>query len=249
MARIGVIDSGFGGLSFVKAYAEKSEQAHTIIYAGDNARAPYGILDVEVLYQFAVDLIDFLIVEYEVEAVIIACGTIATNVLGQLQSTYDIPIYGISQQLFQTEPTWREPVGVIATNKTVESRYFQDQFEKERIEASVIATQSFVDIVEKHHLIDKALIASALQGVHHCKMLILGCTHFPFLADAIQSVMPDVELVDPAHALLEVVDALPVSKKEVHYVTSGDVKAFQRFLETHNLPEGDVRHANFARFK
>lgn len=250
MARIGVIDSGFGGLSFVQAYAEKGSKNHTIIYAGDNARAPYGVRSIGELYQFATELIDYLKQVHCVDMVIIACGTLATNVLSQLQAHYSLPIYGISQQLFEVDCVWSEPVGVIATERTVSSQYFQECFAKRKIQSVVRSTQSFVDMVEGRKIVDTGVIKEELLDVAHCKMLILGCTHFPFLKEEIQELLPQIELVDPAISLISIVDALQSEKRRSFcYITSGDKVQFKQFIEKHNLPEGEVQYENFARIK
>lgn len=250
MARIGVIDSGYGGLSFIQAYAKIGVQNHTMIYAGDNSRAPYGVRDIETLYQFATDLIDYLICTHSVEMIVIACGTIATNILPQLQAHYTLPIYGISQQLFEKEMIWQAPVGVIATEKTVSSQYFQKRFGQLEIESTVIPTQCFVDMVEGVRASDEEQIKEVLLPVANCSMLILGCTHFPFLASSIQRCLPKVQLIDPAMALIQVVDNLQSEEKRSFlYVTSGDTGQFQQFLIQNNLPKGEVQYENFARIK
>lgn len=249
MARIGVIDSGYGGLSFVQAYANKSKQDHTIIYVGDNARAPYGVRSVEELYQFATELIDYLVQEHRVDMVVVACGTIATNVLDKLKAHYSFPIYGISQQLFEVEQMWSAPVGVIATEKTVSSHYFQNRFLEKEIEVIVTPTQSFVDIVEGRKVLDDTEFRNELVAHKDCQMLILGCTHFPFLKEAIASVLPGVKLVDPADSFIPLVDMLPASKRSFTYITSGSIEQFEQFLIKNKLPKGEIGHENFTRIE
>lgn len=249
MAKIGVIDSGYGGLSFIKAYAEFGKQNHTFVYAGDNKRAPYGVRSIDELYRFATELIDYLIMQ-QVECIVIACGTIATNLLTRLKSHYTLPIYGISQQLFEHERSWKAPVGVIATKKTVSSQYFQNYFTNLGVESIVIATQPFVGMVEKTEAISDEKVAQALERVQSCQSLILGCTHFPFLAKEIQKHLQDVELIDPALSLVEVMNQLQSeSIQTFQYVTSGKASDFEAFLIQNQLPKGVIQHEDFARIK
>lgn len=246
MARIGVIDSGYGGLSFVQAYANKSKQNHTIIYVGDNARAPYGVRSVDELFQFAKELIDNLVQQHCVDMVVVACGTIATNVLGKLQAHYSLPIYGISQQLFEIERVWNAPIGVIATEKTVSSHYFQNRFVEKDLEAIVTPTQSFVEIVEGRKVFDVVTFKAELSAVEQCQTLILGCTHFPFLKNEIAEILPNVELIDPADSFLNLIEALPSEEsRSFYYKTSGDTDHFEQFLIKNNLPKGEIVHENF----
>lgn len=251
MARIGVIDSGYGGLSVLRAYTHQRTSKHTIIYAGDNARAPYGVKTVEMLYTFSIEMIDYLIETHQVEVVILACGTLATNVLPQLQAHYpSLPIYGISQQIFTQERDWKHTVGVIATKKTVESQYFQHAFQQYDVNATVISTQVFVEMVEGRTDADMSVIQQALLSVKQCQMLILGCTHFPFLAKQIQQCLPNTQLLDPADALLSVIDGLDEDDESTFtYITSGDVKQFAQFLTMNKLPQGEIIYENFTRFK
>lgn len=250
MAKIGVIDSGYGGLSFIQAYATLGKRNHAFVYAGDNARAPYGVRSIEELYQFATELIDYLISTHHVECIVVACGTIATNLLPRLKSHYTLPIYGISQQLFEHNHKWDAPVGVIATEKTVSSQYFQSRFTNLGIESVVIPTQSFVGMVEKTEVVSEIKVTQALHDVSTCQSLILGCTHFPFLAEVIQKSLPNITLIDPALFLVEVMDQLEEEKTvSFQYITSGSTSEFERFLTQNKLPQGAIVHENFTRIK
>lgn len=250
MAKIGVIDSGYGGLSFIDAYAKFGTQNHTFIYVGDNKRAPYGVRTLRELEQFTTELIKYLIDQHQVEMIVVACGTIATNLLTILQRRYSLPIYGISQQLLENEKNWESPIGVIATEKTVSSQYFQTHFTQRGIECVVISTQEFVAMVEQRQPINQVKIAQALAPVAMCSTLILGCTHFPFLLAEIQKSLPHVSLVDPALALVEVINQQETEETTTFvYITSGRIADFQHFLVQNNLPKGEIWHEDFTCIK
>src|SRR3990167_8731425 len=88
---IGVLDSGIGGLTVVRALRRVLPQ-ESIIYIGDTARVPYGTRSQAVLERFAEELVDFLL-RYEVKAIVVACNTLSTTVLPVLKARVKVPIF------------------------------------------------------------------------------------------------------------------------------------------------------------
>lgn len=252
MASIGVIDSGFGGLSFVQSYTHYGKYNHQFLYAGDNARAPYGIKSHDELFNCGKELIDYLNAQQSLDAVVVACGTLSTNVLSELQALYDFPLIGISQQLFIQPVDWIEPVAVIATEKTVASQFFQERFQERNLKSVVIPTQKFVSYVEGVTPFTRSDVANDLKEIGEVGQIVLGCTHFPFLTNDIQATYPNAVCSDPAYYVVKTIDKQFQGEEaisNVSYFTSGHVEAFRQFLNKYHIQEGEIQHADFARIK
>jgi len=212
---IGIFDSGLGGLTVVNAMA-KALPKESFIYVGDTARVPYGDKNADTIRMYGHQIISFL-QEKGVKAVIAACGTISSNVMEDLWKEFDLPIIdvvrpGIDACLDLCKAKNKKRVGVIATEATIKSGFFQRTL-KEKNPHLVIEAKAcplFVPLIEKG-LTDNA---AAVQIVEDClkdwqhnplDVLILGCTHYPLLSPILKQVLGnDTVQVDMAVATLEV---------------------------------------------
>lgn len=203
---VGVFDSGVGGLTIAREIVRQLP-AETIIYYGDTAHVPYGSKTVEQLVAYADAIVRFL-VERGVKAIVDACNTTSAVALSYLKKKYSLPIVGV------IEPGVKEAlavtrhgnIGVIATEATIASgvhvRLLKSLEPKVKVypqacprlvplvEAGIIEGSEAREAVTKYV---KPLVKVGIDT------LILGCTHYPFLAPLIQEVAgPQVILVDPA---------------------------------------------------
>ena len=121
MHRIGVFDSGIGGLTVLRQLRRAFPQLD-MVYLGDTARVPYGGRSVETITHYAEDDVHFLL-RKDVEAIVIACGTVSSNSLDALREKFDLPIYGVieSAARLAASMTKTRSVGVIGTQATVKS--------------------------------------------------------------------------------------------------------------------------------
>jgi glutamate racemase len=209
--RIGVFDSGVGGLTVVKAIVE-ALPAQSLVFLGDTARVPYGTRGAEVITRFALELADFL-VEKDVEYLVAACNTISSTCLEALQRAYDVPVVGVVdpavREAVQTTRSGR--IGVIGTRATIGSGVYEQKIR--RLDAGIdvcsAACPLFVPLAEEGMVDSKAaeLIAKDYLSRFEGKgidVLILGCTHYPLLSRVIQKALgPDVTLVDSARPLAQ----------------------------------------------
>ena len=190
--KIGVFDSGMGGLTVLKELIETYPNAEYIYY-GDTIHLPYGQKTKEELYQYSTHIID-LFISKGVSMIVIACGTVSTNILAQLKEVYTIPIVDvISPVLSYIENEQLSKVGIFATTMTVQSGVFLREQRKENI--LEIATPEFVTLIESG--LEKTIEARKTMEYYLEKMreqkiehIILGCTHYPILK-------PDFELIYP----------------------------------------------------
>ena len=179
--RVGLFDSGIGGINVLNELIKKYPH-NQYIYYGDTKNLPYGNKSKEELMNLSINIIDFLITK-EVDIIIIACGTISSNCYNELKLKYQIPIYDIiSPTLNYLSKCPYNNIGVIATTRTIESKVF-DIPNKNILMKD---TPSFVPIIE-NNLIDTNInnIENELACFSNIDALVLGCTHYPLLKDII----------------------------------------------------------------
>ena len=203
---IGVFDSGIGGLTVVKALVEDLP-SESIIYFGDTARVPYGTKSKTTIVRFSLENVEFLL-RYGVKCIVIACNTSSSWALPTLRKYFKVPIVGVIRPgaLAAVRQTRNKRIGVIGTNATINSRAYEIAIE--RIDPTIkVFSQScplFVPLVEEGWLNGSACREIAERYLDPLKRqrvdtLILGCTHYPLLAQTIRQILgPSVTLVDSA---------------------------------------------------
>lgn len=206
------MDSGIGGLTVLKAAAQQMPN-ESIAYVGDTARMPYGPRNPAEVAKFTRQIADYLIQEHDIKALAIACNTATACALPGLQAELPIPVIGVIDSGVQSavKTSQSKKIGVIATQGTVDSGQYQAEIKAAVPDSQVFAQAEpdFVQLVEQNRYQDDdvpALMADHLAAFKEegIDTLVLGCTHFPLLAPAIQEALgPDVTLVDPGIATAE----------------------------------------------
>ncbi len=196
--RIGVFDSGLGGINVLKELINKYPNNHYIYY-GDTLNLPYGNKSKEELMKLATNIINYLI-SREVDIIIIACGTISSNCYNELKALYNVPIYDIiTPTLNYIKNSNYRNLGLIATNGTVNSQIFANN-----PKISIIkATPSFVPIIESNKILENIdnIINELSVFKNKVDGLILGCTHYPILKDIINDYL-NVPIIDMGKILV-----------------------------------------------
>lgn len=220
---IGVFDSGLGGLSALSALRRALPRAD-LVYFGDTARTPYGTRQPHVIRQYAREAVDFLSAR-GCHTVLSACGTVSAVALKALKAQTDMPLFGIIEPAAEAVlPAKSEKILVLATSATASSHAFRDAILERAPDASVteFPCPFFVAMVE-NGLYDPCdpLTAACVRRVLAKQpeafpdAVLLGCTHFPFLAKSIQKVFPKARLIDAARLSAEaLIRALPAKEKE-----------------------------------
>lgn len=200
--KIGVFDSGFGGLSVLRGIV-KSMPEYDYIYLGDTARAPYGTRTKETVYQFTRGAVDFLF-EKNCELIILACNTASSDALRKIQQEYLVEKYPGKKVLGvlipaserAAETTKNKRVGVIATESTVQSGSFAREVGKLDGEIKLFqrACPLLVPIIEsgeQNSKVIEAVLENYLSPLKKSGVdtLILGCTHYGFLEKKIGKIM------------------------------------------------------------
>ena len=203
---IAIFDSGVGGLTVIKEVI-KQLPSENLVYLGDTARVPYGPRDPETITQFSMQMLKFLIKENP-KAILVACNTITATCLESLQAVSPVPVIGIIEPTinYAVKLTKTNHIGVIATRATIKSGVYEQDIHSMHFDTA-LTTQAcplFVPLVEENwidHAATKLIIEEYLQPFKNTTVdtLILGCTHYPILADAIQEVVgPKVRLINSA---------------------------------------------------
>ncbi len=242
---IGMFDSGFGGLTVARALIDLLP-GEDLVYFGDTARYPYGPRDLEEVRGFARQITTSLVERHHVKMVVVACNTASAAALELLRFEHDVPVVGVIEPGVRAcvAATRNRSVGVIGTVGTIGSGAYQRAVHHRRagVRLTACACPGFVEFVERgetqsdqvHVLAERLLAPLQEAGVD---TLLLGCTHYPFLARTIGEVMGrEVVLVSSAdetafevRALLEETGQVRRSAgKGAHrFVSSGDVGWFK----------------------
>jgi glutamate racemase len=205
-APIGVFDSGVGGLTVARAIIDQLPH-ESLLYVGDTAHSPYGSKPIAEVRQFALEVMDDLVAQ-GVKALVIACNTASAAMLRDARERYaGIPVVEVIQPAVRAavRQTRNKRVGVIGTVGTVKSQAYEDAFAAASdLKIFAAACPRFVEFVEAGVTSGTELFAVAdsyLQPLKDADIdtLVLGCTHYPLLAGAIQYVMGEsVTLVSSA---------------------------------------------------
>jgi glutamate racemase len=253
--RIGIFDSGLGGLTVLRSLIDLVPGAD-IVYFGDTGRYPYGSKARDEVLKFALEIGDVL-VERGAELVVVACNSASAAALDELEQHLPVPVVGVIEPGLRAagRATRNGRVGVIGTVGTIASGAYQR--EARRLELSMTLTcaacPGFVEFVEagdvdsdQVHVLAERLLAPVRAA--EVDTVVLGCTHYPLLARTIGDVMGrDVVLVssadETAFAVRELVPATGVTHGTAGactFLTSGDANVFRALGERFLGPE--VRH-------
>jgi len=209
LPRIGIFDSGVGGLTVQRAILETLPGLDTV-YLGDTARVPYGTKSPEVVTQYSLNNVRFL-VRQQVDMVVVACNTASAVALPALRAALDVPVVGVVEPGARAAArVTRGRVGVIGTQSTVASGAYQRALAAliPRVTVTAQACPLFVPLAEEgwtdpgdevvRLVARRYLTPVRAAGVD---VVVLGCTHYPLLAAAIAAELPGVVLVDSAAAI------------------------------------------------
>ncbi|MDR0366950.1 MAG: glutamate racemase [Rickettsiales bacterium] len=202
--KIGVFDSGFGGLIIAKALIDKLPM-YDFAYLGDTANLPYGSKSDEKVYACAKDCVDWLFRVQDCNIVIIACNTASIAALRRLQREYLPGSFPGRRILGIIVPTVEavsragfKNIGVIATNSTIASGVFGVELEKldPSISIKSLATPLLVPLIEDGgDAYAPMVLEDYLAPFKKSEALILGCTHYPKYKKLIRRLLPGVHVI------------------------------------------------------
>lgn len=203
---IGVFDSGIGGLTVVKALRDVLPNEH-IIYLGDTARVPYGSRSPATVERYSLEIANMLM-ERDAKLMVVACNTVSSVALPQLGQNLPVEVVGVIRPGAEAaiQESRSHHIGVIGTRATIRSGAYERTLKSidPSIQVTSRACPLLVPLIEEGLLRDDItdqMIARYLEPmlVEGIDTLVLGCTHYPLLADAIRRQLGEkVRVVDSA---------------------------------------------------
>jgi glutamate racemase len=244
--RIGVFDSGIGGLTVLRALVERVPAAQ-FLYFGDTARLPYGCKSAATVSRFAIEAAHFLEAR-GIDLLVVACNTATALALPAIAANVGVPVQGVVEPGAEraAAATRRQRVVVIATEATINSRAYSKALEGRGIEVCEKACPLFVPLIEEgwlDHPVTKSVAHAYLDETFYDNengpdVLVLGCTHYPLIKPVLRSVVPwRVEIVDSAESTAVAVAGklgldsgrpTPEQPPEIAYFVSDSVDRFRR---------------------
>ena len=231
---IGFFDSGVGGISVLHT-ASQLLPNENFLYYGDNGNAPYGIRSLEEIQTLCERVVSILL-EHGVKAIVIACNTATSAYAEILRARLDIPIVGMEPAIKPAQLSRHGgDVLALATKATLSLPKFQRLMDTYGTNVIPVVGEGLVELVESGR-------ANSQEAFHHLSRLlepyqsrqidsiVLGCTHYPFLAPAIRKLFPSAEIFDgrvgtvmQLKHLLETKGLLSDEQPgSIRYMTSGD---------------------------
>lgn len=234
---IGVFDSGLGGLTAVREL-RRILPREQLVYFGDTARVPYGGHSKETIVKYARQDVAFLR-QFDLKAIVIACGTVSTTALDLLATENQIPIRGVVGPAAKAAigATGSGKIGLIGTAATIRSGAYERALAAEHPAVRVLAKACplFVPLVENGRtqpgdVVIETVCADYLAEVKAAGVdtLVLGCTHYPLLTQVIGAYMgPEVALIDVGAACARAVaDELAEQGRLTDRVTEGGCRYY-----------------------
>lgn len=265
---IGIFDSGYGGLTILKAIRELLPQ-YDYAYLGDNARAPYGTRSFDIVYQFTRQAV-LKLFEMGCQLVILGCNTASAKALRSIQQN-DLPnidplrrVLGVIRPTAEVvgKLTETKHVGILATPGTIKSDSYNIEINKLWPELSVtgVACPLWVPIVENNEATGAGADYFVKKRIDHIlwldpdiDTLILGCTHYPILMPKIKQYVPEgVKIVSQGEYVAESLkdylarhtdmDARCTKNGTVRYYTTENADKFKEAARIFIIEDIQVEH-------
>ena len=237
---IGIFDSGVGGLTVVKAILERLPEEN-IVYFGDTARIPYGTKSSRTIGRFARQDCEFLR-RFDPKLVVVACNSASAAAMPTLQHEAEVPCVGVIRPGARraVEVAKGRPIGIIATEATIASRSYHEAILAIDPQSRLLerACPLLVPMVEEGRDSHDPLVRSVLKEylaemkIASPGVLVLGCTHYPLLREAISCTFDgEITLVDSA---METAKEVAAVLAELELATNVHSPGEQRYFVSDN---------------
>ncbi|WP_048600511.1 glutamate racemase [Rubeoparvulum massiliense] len=260
--RIGILDSGVGGLTVVREVFRQLPKER-VVYFGDNARCPYGPRPGDEVRDFTLQMAEYLL-QYDLKMLVIACNTATALALDYVKDRLPVPVIGVigPGSRAAIKATAHGRIGIIGTINTVNSEAYPQHIHKINPSHYVksLACPTLVPLVEQGgYKKEEALeeVRTALQSLQgeNLDTLILGCTHYPLLQPVIHQIMGEqVTLIDSAEETAREISTVlyqlnqleEAERNDSHlFFTSGDPKDFEEIAVDWLGTSVIVKHHHF----
>ena len=244
---IGMLDSGVGGLTILRAIREQMP-GQPVVYLADQAHVPYGIRQLEEVRGFTKEITQILI-NQGAKLIVVACNTASVASLGYLRKEFpETPFVGMEPAVKPAaEQTKTGVVGVLATYATFQTDVYNSVVERFAKNVTLLQNHcpGLVGQIEKgdlsgletRRILESALRPMVAQGID---TVVLGCTHYPFVIPLIQEIVgPNVRVIDPAPAIARQTQRLLTEhgwladgriSSEIRLITTGNASVIENNL-------------------
>lgn len=216
LPRLGVFDSGVGGLTVLRAMA--AQQPAHFLYFGDTARLPYGTKSAETVARYAAGAARFLEAQ-RIDLLVVACNSATALALPQIERAVRVPVIGVVEPgaVVASEVSKTRCAVVIATDATVSSHAYREALQRRGMEAHEKACPLFVPLVEEgwvEHPVTEQVARIYLDEAFasasgRADVLVLACTHYPLIAPLLRRITPsEVAIVDSAESTARAVNGV-----------------------------------------
>ena len=199
--KVGVFDSGIGGLTVVKSLLEH-QLFEEIIYFGDTARVPYGIKDKNTIIRYAIEAVEFF-KNFELDLIIVACNTVSAYALDEMRENSTCPVIGVVEAGVKAASNAltnkNTNILILGTKATINSKAYEKGLKKQGFKnLQSKATGLFVPLVEEE-IYNGAILQESFKhyfkDIKNPHAIILGCTHFPLISKALQNYFTEETLL------------------------------------------------------
>jgi glutamate racemase len=209
ITKLGIFDSGVGGLTVAKSLLS-SHKFESIVYYGDTARVPYGTKDEATIVKYALEAVEFFKTK-DIDLLVVACNSVSAYALEAMQNTAPFKVVGVIEpgvlDLTNKIENKNAKVLITGTKATIRSQKYKEYLIKNNFTNLVEkATGLFVPIVEENIFSGKIINDVFEHYFHNIKdveAIILGCTHFPLLENEYQKFFPNAKLIHSGKAILQ----------------------------------------------
>ena len=272
MAKIGIFDSGYGGLTILEAIRKQLPE-YDYLYLGDNARAPYGTHSFDVIYRYTLQAVNYLLSQ-DCALIILACNTASAKALRTIQQR-DLPlikdkkvnVLGVIRPTVEAVPaiTQTGHVGILGTPATVSSESYVLELEKiaPKLTVSQQSCPMWVPLIESgEHLNDGAdyFVEKYIRDILHkdpqIDTLVLGCTHYPLLKEKIAKFAKNVNIIAQgdlvATSLADYLSRHPEYRDQLslngtcHYLTTENADRFSQSASNFLSASISAEHIDLA---
>jgi glutamate racemase len=230
--KCGIFDSGIGGQSVASSIL-KAKLFDEIIYYGDTARVPYGNKNESTIIRYSLEAMEFL-KNFNINFLVVACNTASATAMDELKKEAPFPVVGVIEagvRAVENENKYSN-ILLIGTKRTIQSKKYEKLLKDKGFKNIIsIATPLFVPLVEEG--ITEGKIVDDVFNLYfkdidrkNIDIVILGCTHYPFLSNSLQKYFPNAKLIHSGQAIVKLLkneyNLTPKKSTSINLLASDD---------------------------
>ncbi|NPA11306.1 MAG: glutamate racemase [Epsilonproteobacteria bacterium] len=207
--KCGIFDSGIGGLSVAREIL-KAGLFDEIIYYGDTARVPYGSKNESTIISYSLEALEFL-KNFDIDFLVVACNSASATAINALKKEAKFPVVGVIEAGIMAAQNFDKDKNIllIGTKRTISSNKYQTGLKQKGFKNIIsIATPLFVPLVEEG-IVEGKVVDEVFElyfkdiDKEKIELIILGCTHYPFLTSAFKKHFKNAELIHSGQAIVQ----------------------------------------------